>query len=87
MLDGLDQVDRDLRSFAAPEAEHLRQTTRLADIDHEELELASQELALVFEQQVRTLSRDMSGHTDERSVHQYNREDDVGGRDEEERSR
>lgn len=87
LLDGLDQVDRDLRSFAAPEAEHIRQTTRLADIDREGLELTSLELAVVFEEQVRTLSRDMSGRTDERFNRLYNREDDTGERDKDERSR
>lgn len=52
LLDGLDQIDRDIRKVAGPEAEYIRQTTRPEDIDHEALDRLFERFTLDFEDEL-----------------------------------
>lgn len=49
LLDGLDQIDRDVRKVAGPEAEYIRQTTRPEDIDHAALDRVFERFSADFE--------------------------------------
>jgi len=60
LMDGLDQIDRDIRAVAGPEAEYIRQTTRVEDIRHDEIDRGFSAFAVYFQEHIDATSRELS---------------------------